>query len=102
MSFKADYVDADAGKMANVQLEDGEQTNHGGEFVPPVHSICYRTHLDWPGNARATGSHAVARFRGIGVWKRGAGGGRESEWCCRPGQQSPRGSKLRGKINTLI
>jgi len=30
MSFKADYVDADAGKVAKVQLEGGEQIDHRG------------------------------------------------------------------------
>ena len=44
MSFKADYVDADVGKVAEVQLEDGEQLGHRGKFVP-VHIISYRTHI---------------------------------------------------------
>ena len=32
MSFKADYVDVDAGKVAKVQLEDGEQIEHRGSL----------------------------------------------------------------------
>jgi len=90
MSFKADYVDADAGKVTKVQLEDGEQIDHRGEFVPPVHIICYRTHIDWLGNARATGSHAVAVSGALG---RGRGGvGRASD-------AATPGSRVQGVAN---
>ena len=56
MSFKVDYVDVDAGKVEKVRREDGKQIDHRGGSL----SQCYRTHTDWLGNARATGSHAVA------------------------------------------
>ena len=47
VSFKADYVDVDVGKVAKVQLEDGEQIDHRGSLSQCILSATEPIQTGW-------------------------------------------------------